>query len=212
LVGFAGGLYDADTGLTRFGYRDYDAFTGKWTAKDPIGFDGGDSNLYGYVLGDPVRGFDPNGLIIWIPQAIGAVMGMGSEIYFNGWNFNRVIAAGLTGAIGGFGTSLGKAAAFGALGSGLNNAYQQYSDPCKDFDLNDLATSTTLGAVGGFFGGKIGNYGQRIKDTRHAIPTITNPVYPTIRWDGPIRNYGRAGAATGAVIGGVISNSGGFSW
>jgi RHS repeat-associated protein len=51
-----------DTELTRFGYRDYDAQTGKWTAKDPIGFDGGDTNLYGYVLGDPVNGFDPLGL------------------------------------------------------------------------------------------------------------------------------------------------------
>ena len=61
--GFAGGLYDRDTKLTRFGYRDYDATTGKWTAKDPIGFSGGDSNLYGYVLGDPVGFFDPDGLI-----------------------------------------------------------------------------------------------------------------------------------------------------
>jgi len=43
--GFAGGLYDTDTKLTRFGYRDYDAQTGKWTAKDPIDFAGGDSNL-----------------------------------------------------------------------------------------------------------------------------------------------------------------------
>ena len=60
--GFAGGLYDVDTKLTRFGYRDYDAYVGKWTAKDPIGFSGGDSNLYGYVLGDPVGGFDPMGL------------------------------------------------------------------------------------------------------------------------------------------------------
>ena len=63
LFGFAGGLYDTDTKLTRFGYRDYDAYVGKWTAKDPIGFQGGDSNLYGYVLGDPVRGFDPSGLV-----------------------------------------------------------------------------------------------------------------------------------------------------
>ena len=61
--GFAGGLYDSDTKLTRFGYRDYDAYTGKWTAKDPIGFDGGDSNLYGYVLGDPVDFVDPSGLL-----------------------------------------------------------------------------------------------------------------------------------------------------
>ncbi len=60
--GFAGGLYDSDTQLTRFGYRDYDAYTGKWTTKDPIGFQGGDSNLYGYVLGDPVGLVDPNGL------------------------------------------------------------------------------------------------------------------------------------------------------
>ncbi len=55
-------MYDADTKLTRFGYRDYDASTGQWTAKDPIGFDGGDSNLYGYVLGDPVGFVDPSGL------------------------------------------------------------------------------------------------------------------------------------------------------
>jgi len=39
--GFAGGLSDADTGLTRFGARDYDAPTGRWTAKDPIRSDGG---------------------------------------------------------------------------------------------------------------------------------------------------------------------------
>jgi RHS repeat-associated protein len=49
--GFAGGLCDEDTKLVRFGYRDYDSYTGNWTAKDPIDFSGGDSNLYGYVLG-----------------------------------------------------------------------------------------------------------------------------------------------------------------
>lgn len=38
--GFAGGLYDPDTGLVRFGARDYDAVTGRWTAKDPILFRG----------------------------------------------------------------------------------------------------------------------------------------------------------------------------
>lgn len=40
--GFAGGLYDPQTGLVRFGARDYDALTGRWTGKDPIGFAGGD--------------------------------------------------------------------------------------------------------------------------------------------------------------------------
>ncbi len=60
--GFAGGLYDVDTKLVRFGARDYDAQVGRWTAKDPILFAGGDSNLYGYVLGDPVNFVDPKGL------------------------------------------------------------------------------------------------------------------------------------------------------
>ncbi len=60
--GFAGGLYDRDTQLTRFGARDYDAESGRWTAKDPILFDGGDTNLYGYVLNDPANRNDPSGL------------------------------------------------------------------------------------------------------------------------------------------------------
>jgi len=59
--GFAGGLKDKDTGLLSFGYRDYDPETGRWTARDPIGFEGGDSNLYGYVLGDPINLVDPEG-------------------------------------------------------------------------------------------------------------------------------------------------------
>ncbi|MCB9771334.1 MAG: PASTA domain-containing protein [Candidatus Omnitrophica bacterium] len=62
--GFAGGLYESATGLTRFGARDYDAFTGRWTAKDPIGFGGGDTNLYGYVHADPVNWVDQDGLAI----------------------------------------------------------------------------------------------------------------------------------------------------
>jgi RHS repeat-associated protein len=59
--GFAGGLYDAVSGLVRFGARDYDAETGRWTRKDPIGFKGRLSNLYEYVAGDPINRVDPKG-------------------------------------------------------------------------------------------------------------------------------------------------------
>ncbi|MGJ0428053.1 PKD domain-containing protein [Methylobacter sp.] len=72
--GFAGGLYDRDTRLVRFGARDYDAETGRWTAKDPILFAGGDTNLYGYVLSDPVNWIDPLGLN-GIPDPNGVVPG-----------------------------------------------------------------------------------------------------------------------------------------
>jgi RHS repeat-associated protein len=64
--GFAGGFYDPDTRLSRFGERDYDAFVGRWTTKDPIRFVAGDPNLYSYALADPVSYFDPLGLDIWI--------------------------------------------------------------------------------------------------------------------------------------------------
>jgi RHS repeat-associated protein len=59
--GFAGGLYDQDTKLLRFGTRDYSPNIGRWNAKDSILFQGGDTNLYGYVLNDPVNAIDPTG-------------------------------------------------------------------------------------------------------------------------------------------------------
>jgi hypothetical protein len=42
--------------------RDYDPETGRWTSKDPILFNGADTNLYGYVMQDPVNFIDPIGL------------------------------------------------------------------------------------------------------------------------------------------------------
>jgi RHS repeat-associated protein len=59
--GFAGGLYDPETLLVRFGARDYDAVIGRWTSKDPILFNGGQANLYVYTANDPMNAGDPRG-------------------------------------------------------------------------------------------------------------------------------------------------------
>jgi len=59
--GFAGGVYDPDTGLVRFGFRDYDPGVGRWLSKDPIGLSGG-LNLYVYCHNDPINFVDPFGL------------------------------------------------------------------------------------------------------------------------------------------------------
>ncbi len=67
---YAGGLYDNDTNLVRFGARDYDAETGRWTAKDPSGFGGG-SNFFAYAGNDPIDLFDPVGLAA-VPGAAGS--------------------------------------------------------------------------------------------------------------------------------------------
>lgn len=68
--GFAGCLYDQDTKLCRFGARDYDASIGRWLSKDPILFAGGDTNLYGYVLQDPINLIDPDGLYAVCTRAL----------------------------------------------------------------------------------------------------------------------------------------------
>jgi RHS repeat-associated protein len=61
-IGFGGGLADASTGLVRLGFRDYDPAAGRWTARDPVRFVGGQGNLFAYVSNDPVNLRDPLGL------------------------------------------------------------------------------------------------------------------------------------------------------
>ena len=129
--GFAGCLYDPDTKLIRFGYRDYDAETGKWTAKDPIGFDGGDTNLYGYVLGDPVNFVDSTGEAVNVAAGLagGAIAGVGVALFNgakNGFSFSQfssdvavcTIAGGLMST--GVGWSIGLGMIAEAAGVGLN--------------------------------------------------------------------------------------------
>jgi RHS repeat-associated protein len=60
--GYAGGLTDPDHQLVRFGARDYDPTTARWTTSDPASYAGADTNLYGYANGDPINGIDPSGL------------------------------------------------------------------------------------------------------------------------------------------------------
>jgi RHS repeat-associated protein len=83
--GFAGGIYDLDTKLTRFGARDYDAQTGRWTAKDPILFAGGDTNLYGYVLSDPMNFVDLQGESPITAIGIGVALGIAVIVAKNYW-------------------------------------------------------------------------------------------------------------------------------
>lgn len=85
--GFAGGLRDPDHYLVRFGARDYDPEVGRWTSKDPILFDGGDTNLYGYAFSDPVNFIDPSGLrsdIDFLPPGTVASQGANNMPNMNG--------------------------------------------------------------------------------------------------------------------------------
>ncbi|MBI4701017.1 MAG: hypothetical protein HY744_07640 [Deltaproteobacteria bacterium] len=106
--GFAGGLYDPDTRLVRFGARDYDPEVGRWTAKDPILFAGG-LNVYAYNRSDPVNRIDPRGLTPAV-FALGAVLGgsIGIIYYASTVDIGDASVDGFVGAWG-----------WGALGGAL---------------------------------------------------------------------------------------------
>ena len=87
-IGFAGGLRDPDTGLIRFGARDYDPTTGRWTASDPIRFAGGQANLCSYVNDDPINARDPSGLVCTagmggLTLSLNAISGLGGSFGLN---------------------------------------------------------------------------------------------------------------------------------
>lgn len=133
--GFAGGLADPDTGLVHFGYRDYDPDTAHWTAKDPIGFAGGDTDLFAYVQSDPVNLVDPEGLWAWgdpLPQGVvDFSAGWGDMISFGITNqirnvmgtngvVNRCSAAYTGGEAFGFVNMIAVGGAFGAEAAEAN--------------------------------------------------------------------------------------------
>ena len=69
LFGFTGRPTEGETGLQNNLNRWYDPEVGTWLNEDPIGFEGGDANLYRYCGNDPVNSVDPGGLAVvrWEP-------------------------------------------------------------------------------------------------------------------------------------------------
>jgi RHS repeat-associated protein len=71
---FTGGYQDALTGLVYRWNRWYETETGRWIAEDPLGFVGGDSNIYRYVGNDTLGYTDASGLSRvghhFVPQSI----------------------------------------------------------------------------------------------------------------------------------------------
>jgi RHS repeat-associated protein len=84
------GRENDDTGLYYYRARYYSPTLQRFIAQDPIGFRGGDANLYGYTGEDPVNEIDPLGLC-WLQGNASFVLGGGVTIgYYNGQFFVEV--------------------------------------------------------------------------------------------------------------------------
>ena len=60
---YTGREFDQETGLYYYRARYYDAAAGRFLQQDPLGFTGGNPNLYAYVEGNPSNLTDPDGEI-----------------------------------------------------------------------------------------------------------------------------------------------------
>jgi RHS repeat-associated protein len=92
-IGYAGGIEDRETGLVRFGYRDYDAYAGRWTARDGIMLESGQANLYAYVNNNPVMLRDPCGQFCVGGSVYGGV-GAGARICLTKEGFSSCLEGG----------------------------------------------------------------------------------------------------------------------
>jgi RHS repeat-associated protein len=169
--GFAGGLLDTHTGLTRFGARDYDARTGRWTAKDPLGFGGGGGNLYSYVKNDPVNSSDPSGRVplIIVTGAIGGVLGFVDAYRVYGWDWAELGAGTAGGIVGGIIPGIGAGKLLrqplndflrGATAGALSNYISQKSRVDKvcrgSIDPWEMVKAAASGGAGAALGNALG--------------------------------------------------------
>lgn len=171
--GFAGGLYDEDTKLAHFGARDYDPAVGRFTAKDPIDFAGGDANLYGYCLDDPVDWVDPLGLVNYVD--INGQLGHGLGVTFGtmideeGHPYPYVGPAWVTGP--------------GA-------SFTWGSNPTSGLNVAGQAACGVAGQWGYTFGRRWGPFWE----LGHGSPGVAGSVYWVFDWRGTgqwLRDFGQ---------------------
>ena len=97
---YTGDYYHPTSGLNLTKYRAYDANTGRWLSKDPIGENGG-INLYDYVLNRPIQTLDRYGLAIYVCVRATRIPGASAFNHAYFWDSVSRISCGRNGISGG---------------------------------------------------------------------------------------------------------------
>lgn len=144
-IGFGGGIIDPATSLVRFGARDLDTSTGRWTAPDPLGIAGGSANLYEYVGSDPVNRSDVAGTSCDY-LSIGVTYGGGIGPAYGGGSIGLATAGGQIGTYSTFGTGVGFGAG-GGIGIQCMDKDDHSSPGLDDFSGMGRNAEGSLGPV-----------------------------------------------------------------
>lgn len=137
------------------GARDYDPSIGRWTSKDPILFDGGQTNLYVYVGNDPVNFVDPEGRFGVAGAGVGVVSGAVGGFITGG--VSGAIFGGLAGGVVGFANPFASHTVGAAVGAGAASLIGQIAGNVvndvmgrESRDLNPYAIAGAAAGAGIF--------------------------------------------------------------
>ncbi len=130
---FTGREFDAESGLYFYRARHYDGVAGRFLQEDPIGYLGGDPNLYRYARNSPGNFTDPLGLELLLVAGVGT-SAVGPTGGFEG-------SAGKAVSFNLFCTQIADFNAFGA-GAGINASADAFVGVFKGDRVTDIAGHT----------------------------------------------------------------------
>ncbi|WP_240746430.1 RHS repeat domain-containing protein [Desulfuromonas acetexigens] len=142
---FTGREWDRELGLYYYRARYYDPMEGRFISRDPIGFAGGDVNIYAYVQNQPVDFSDPYGLLNPAKTSVGLInasRGIQSIAKGVGTIAAGTIAIPFTGGISGpTADTIGAAQialGFANLNRGMQQASEAYSENMDEASWKNL--------------------------------------------------------------------------
>jgi len=192
--GFAGGLYDERTGLVRFGIREYDAFAGRWTTKDPIGFTSGTTNFYVYVGNDPINYVDPYGEFGFVGALLGAGGELAWQMLVEGKSIKcvdwlEVGGAGALGAVGGgFTRGAFKLSKGSMKWSNARRRYRRLNRTPSTHDVHHWAINRN-GPIGRHIPNAVKNHPANLNSIERGIHQRIHGNHPTLPKFDPFRRW-----------------------
>ncbi len=190
------GVMAEPNGLYYMRARYYDPSVGRFISEDPLGFGGGDVNLYAYVLNDPIGLINPSGKLffpwhfaITLKASLDSGRGLGDSLSLawgtvaadfgtQGYGSNETALHGMSGITPDY--------RYQSTSAAVNTAINQITDPCsalstakKIHSAQDLVTPSHGGELWTGFHGDWTTVSHVVGDLLPSPNTIANAYLAT---------------------------------